>query len=212
MTAMTENAPRFTADLDKISAAVAYLAERSRYDDAFGATKLVKLLYFADCAAYLRGGKPITGCAYIRMEHGPYPQDWAATEQMLERSGVISVVEEPIAGGYRRQRWLPLQPAQDGALTDAERAILDEQLRRFADFNAAQIEEYSHAEVGWRTAQPGAVIPYNLAGFRMPPPPDAETRARGRRIAAEIREKGYRPVNDITPQHYPLPDYHNRAV
>ena len=198
MTAMTEN-PRFAADLDKISAAVAYLAERSRNDDAFGATKLVKLLYFADCAAYLRYGKPITGCAYIRMEHGPYPQDWAATERMLERSGIVSIVEEPMPGGYRRQRWLALQPAQAAALTAAERAILDEQLRRFADFNAAQIEEYSHAEVGWRISRPGAVIPYHLAGFRMPPPPDAETRARGRRIAAAIREKGYGKVTDVTP-------------
>lgn len=195
---MTENA-RFATDLDKLAAAVAYLAQRSRNDDAFGETKLVKLLYFADCAAYLRLGKPITGCAYIRMEHGPYPQDWAATERMLERSGIISVVAEPIPGGYRWQRWLPLPAANTAALTDAERAILDEQLRRFADFNAAQIEEYSHAEVGWRTAQPGAVIPYNLAGFRMPPPPNAETSARGRRIADTIREKGYGPVNDVTP-------------
>ena len=120
-------------------------------------------------------------------------------ERMLERSGIVSVVEEPIPGGYRRQRWLPLQPANAAALTDAECAILDEQLRRFADFNAAQIEEYSHAEVGWRTAQPGAVIPYNLVGFRMPPPPNAETRARGRRIADTIREKGYGKVTDVTP-------------
>ncbi len=195
---MTENA-RFATDLDKLAAAVAYLSQRSRNDDAFGETKLVKLLYFADCAAYLRYGKPITGCAYIRMEHGPYPQDWAATERMLERSGIVSVVAEPIPGGYRRQRWLPLPAANAAALTDAERDILDEQLRRFADFNAAQIEEYSHAEVGWRIAQPGAVIPYNLAGFRMPPPPNAETRARGRRIADTIREKGYGKVTDVTP-------------
>lgn len=208
---MTENI-RFAADLDKLCAAVVYLAESSIHDDAFGAAKLVKLLYFADCAAYLRRGKPITGCAYLRMEHGPYPQDWAATERMLERNGIVRVVEESITGGYRRQRWLPLQPSDPAALTDAERGILDEQLRRFADFNAAQIEEYSYAEVGWRSARPGAVIPYNLAGFRMPPPPDAETRARGQRIADTIREKGYRPANDITPKHRLLPDYHNRAV
>lgn len=199
---MTQSeSPRFAVNLDKLAAAVAYLAQRSIRDDAFGETKLVKLLYYADCAAYLRGGQPITGSAYIRMEHGPYPQDWPATERMLERQGIISVVKETIPGGYQRQRWLPTPSADTSALTDHDRAVLDEQLRRFANFNAGDIEEYSHAELGWYATAPGAVIPYNLAGFRRPTgPPTAETLAHARRVAKRIRERGYEPSRDLTPQ------------
>lgn len=188
---------RFQLQWDKLKAAVAYLTERSGNDDSFGSTKLVKLLYYADCAAYLHTGQPITGSNYIHMDHGPYPEDWRSLVGQLEREEIVRVDVEDISGSYQRRRPLLRQKATTSALTDQECSILDEQLRRFAEFNARDIEEYSHDELGWRRTVQGETIPYRLSGIRRPGTPDDETKARGRRIAKRIREEGRRVSRTI---------------
>lgn len=185
-----ENQIRFPLRWEKLAAAVAYLAQQSLHDDRFGETKLVKLLYYADCAAYQRTGEPITGTTYIRMPHGPYPDEWQVTKRRLEELDIIRVVSENVSAGHTRQRALVGAKASVEGLTEEDKAFLDEQLRQFREFTAAAIEEYSHDEVAWRTTEPGRVIPWELAGLRIPGPPDEETKARGRRIADRIRRNG----------------------
>ena len=53
------DAPTFDLRLDKLTEAVVYLVNRSQNDPNFGETKLVKLLYYADCAAYLQTGSQL---------------------------------------------------------------------------------------------------------------------------------------------------------
>ena len=187
----------FQLQWDKFKAVAAYLTERSQHDDSFGSTKLVKLLYYADCAAYLHSGKPLTGSNYIHMDHGPYPEGWRSLVDQLEREEIVRVDVEEISGGYQRRRPLLGQKATTSALSDEDRAILDDQLRRFAEFNAHDIEEYSHDELGWRITVQGESIPYRLSGIRRPGAPDEETKARGRRIAKRIREEGRRITRTI---------------
>ncbi len=186
-----EKPKRFQLQWEKLKAAVTYLAESSLHDDNFGETKLVNLLYYADCAAYFRTGRPITGSNYVRRGYGLCPEDWRSIAEQLEREEVLRVDPEDSRGSHP-----PWQPASAGtadthALTKQERAFLDEQLRRFAGFNAAQIEEYSHDEVAWRTTEPGRVIPWELTGFRMPKLTD-DVKERGQRIADHIRKHGRR--------------------
>ncbi len=185
-----EGRKRFPPQWEKLAAAVAYLTERSRRDDAFGLTKLVKLLYYADCAAYLRTGQPITGTPYVHMPHGPYPDDWENILRRLQDEHVISVLPEEIPNGNQRRRPVAGLPSAAAALTEPERRILDEQLRRFADFNAARIEEYSHDELAWRITKQGEAVPYELSGLRMPGPITHDVRERGNRIADRIRKDG----------------------
>ena len=190
----------FPLHWDKFAAAVAYLAEKSRNDDRFGVTKLVKLLYYSDCAAYMRTGQPITGASYVHMPHGPYPDNWQGMLRRLQDEGVITVLDEAVGNGNQRRRPVSSTSKDTCALTDQERRFLDEQLSRFFDFNAGQIEEYSHDELAWRVTEQGRSMPYELAGFRIPGPPDEETKARAQRIADSIREQGYRIANDVTPR------------
>ena len=46
---------------------------------------------------------------------------------------------------------------------------MDEQRQRFADFNAAAIESYSHQEIAWRATEDGEPMDYELAGITAPP-------------------------------------------
>ena len=183
---------RFPLRWEKLAAAVAYLAQHSLHDDRFGETKLVKLLYYADCAAYQRTGEPITGTTYIRMSHGPYPDEWQVNKRQLEDSGIIQVVNENISTTHTRQRALAGANGSFDALTDQDKTFLDEQLRRFREFTANAIEEYSHQDVAWHITGQGAPMPYELSGIRRPGPPDEDTIARGRRIAKRIRQEGRR--------------------
>lgn len=183
----------FSPDPDKLAAAVAHLVQRSINDGNFGELKLVKLLYYADCAAYQRTGKPITGTNYIKMPHGPYPDQWQTTIRGLESSGTVRLSRESAGNAYVRKHWLPGENAATAALTEQDKRLLDEQLRQFAEFNGAEIEEYSHNELAWDATREREVMPYELSGIRRPSlPPDAETVARGRRIAQRIREEGRR--------------------
>ncbi|MYC33382.1 MAG: DUF4065 domain-containing protein [Chloroflexi bacterium] len=182
----------FPLEWGKLAAAVSYLTERSRNDEHFGFAKLVKMLYYADCAAYIRTGRPITGVTYVHMPHGPYPDDWQAILQRLEDKQAIKILKEYVPKGYWRRRPVSGGPVAADALDEKEQVFLDEQLRRFADFSTTQIEEYSQDELAWHVAQQGEAIPYELCGIRRPGPPDEETIARGRRIAKRIREEGRR--------------------
>lgn len=199
-----ENRTRFPLRREKLAAAVAYLAQRSLHDERFGDTKLVKLLYYADCAAYQRTGEPITGTTYIRMHHGPYPDGWQMTRRGLEDLGVVRVVRETVSANHARQRTLPGEKASVDALTEQDMSFLEEQLRRFREFTASEIEDYSHEDLAWHVTAQGAPMPYELSGIRRPGPPDEETIVRGRRIAKRIREEGRRVSRVIVERDAPL--------
>ncbi len=191
---------RFFTNPDKFSAAIVYLAQRSLHDDHFGETKLVKLLYYADCAAYQRTGEPITGTSYIRMDQGPYPDGWQDAIQDMEERGIVRVQEEVFeTTGAVRKRWLPNGNADPTALTDNDRRFLDEQVHRFWEYTADQIEAYSHDDLAWHATATRQMMPYEMSGIRRPGPPDEETRARGLRILERIKREGRRIARDVTP-------------
>ena len=184
----------FQLQWDKFAAAVAYLTECSERDETFGCAKLVELLYYADGAAYLQLGTPITGSNYIHADHGPLPEDWRSLADRLEsegvvREGIVRVEGEETSSRHQCPRPALGEKATTAALDCQERSILDDQLSRFAEFSAGQIEEYSHDEVAWRTTEPQRVMPWELAGIRMPKLTD-DVKVRGQRIAEHIQKNG----------------------
>ena len=159
---------RFALRLEKLIESVIYLCHHSADDPNFGVTKLVKLLYYADCDAYLKYGEPITGNTYLHLPHGPYPENWYKVRQRMEQAGDVRVVREEAGGYHHRYRLLPNRSLQEEMLSDQEKTILDEQLAKFASFNAAGIEEFAHQGFGWLSTEDGEPIPYELSGITAP--------------------------------------------
>ena len=145
---------------------------------------------YSDCAAYIRTGRPITGVTYVHMPNGPYPDDWPPMLERMEAEQAIKILKEYAVKGYWMRRPIVERSAATDALTEKEQGFLDEQLRRFADFSAVELEEYSHDELAWRVAAQGAAMPYELCGIRMPGPVTDDVRERGNRIAERIRKHG----------------------
>lgn len=153
----TEN--EFQLRKDKLIEAVIYLSERSADDPNFGVIKLVHLLYYADCAAYLKHGGPITGVTYLHFPHGPYPEHWYKVRREMQAAGDVEVLYENDDDGHHRYRMLPNRTVNPEVLTVEECAILDEQRERFALFNTAGISEHSHQQLGWLFTEDGEPIP-----------------------------------------------------
>ena len=178
----TEN---FTLQTDKLVEAVIYLAERSADDPHFGLTKLTKLLYFADAAAYRKHGAPITGATYLHFPHGPYPANWHQLRREMQDAGDVCIDYNHQQGG-NRQYWLrPNRAARLESLSAADCAILDEQLAKFAHYNAAGIVEHSQYGLGWLATEDGEPIPYAMSGWTAPPA-DARTVAKRRQVADDL--------------------------
>ena len=180
--------PTFDLRLDKLTEAVVYLVNRSQNDPNFSETKLVQLLYYADCAAYMQTGEPITGVTYLRYPHGPYPQAWAARKNAITTAGDVDIFSEEMGTDVHRRRWTANRPVASGILSPREETILNEQLERFADFNASQIADYAHQEFGWILTEPGQPMPYDLAGLSDVPLTDENFDA-AKRIAANAASR-----------------------
>lgn len=159
----------FTQNLDKLIEAALYLGERSENDPYFGVSKLARLLYYSDCAAYLRLGQPITGTTYLHFPHGPYPENWHAARMKMEQSGAVTVLRDRHAQGYHRYGLLTNWPANREILAPAELDEMDAQLARFAGYSAAAIEDYSQYEAAWLATEDGQPMSYALAGVAAPP-------------------------------------------
>ena len=179
-----EERSRFPQRQDKLAEAVVYLCQRSSDDPNFGETKLVKLLYFADCDAFEHSGRPITGSTYLHFQHGPFPDNWSAFKSRMESEGDITVTAESTPGGYERKRTIANRPFNPGVLSAEEVAALDRQLGRFATFNGSEIVGYSHRELGWRSTQLLEPIPYHASRFSAPVREDVLL-GEARRIADE---------------------------
>lgn len=175
----------FTLQKDKLVEAVIYLAERSADDPNFGLTKLTKLLYFADAAAYRKHGVPITGATYLHFPHGPYPANWHQLRREMQAAGDVRVDYDQSQGGSHRYWLRPNRAARLEALSAADCAILDEQLDQFAHCNDAGIIEHSQYGLGWLATEDGEPISYAMSGWAAPPA-DARTAEKRRQAANDL--------------------------
>jgi hypothetical protein len=72
-------------DRDKFKALVHYVIWRAGGRDGIGATKLYKVLWFAEARAFVLSNRPISGETYIREEDGPSPRHAAEIEYWIAR-------------------------------------------------------------------------------------------------------------------------------
>lgn len=141
---------------------VLYVADRLRGDQAGGATKLNKVLYFADFAHVRRVGRPITGAEYQKLDRGPAPRRLVPVRRRLVERGEAEVVREDFLG-YEQHRLVPLRPPDLSVFDDDELATIDKVLADLESLTAKQVSDLSHEEPGWQLSSDGQIIPYETA-------------------------------------------------
>ena len=125
-------------DEGKLTELVMYVADRLREDRAGGATKLNKILFFADFAHVRRTGEPITGAQYQKLRQGPAPRRIKPVRDALVAAGAANVVREEFLG-YELHRLVPLRTPDLSVFTKVELDTIDQVLADLDGLNARQV-------------------------------------------------------------------------
>ena len=81
---------------EKLAELMLYISMKSESDETFGATKLNKLLFYADFIAYLKLKKPITGAEYQCIERGPAPRSLLPIRRKLVNPKMLQLDQQII--------------------------------------------------------------------------------------------------------------------
>jgi hypothetical protein len=171
-------------DEAKFRELVLYIADRLRGDRAGGATKLNKVLFFAEFTHLRRHHAVISGCEFQKLPHGPAPRQLLPVRRRLLAAGEAELVEEDFLG-RPQQRLVPRRAADLSAFTEEELASVDDVLDQLGGMTGTQVSDLSHEEPGWRLTAIGETIPYATAFLDFPQVPTEVTAS----LEAEVAER-----------------------
>lgn len=147
---------------DKLAELILYIAGQIRDDPDGGATKINKILYFAEFRHMRMYGTPITGVPYQKLTRGPAPRRLRPVRQQLINSD-SAVLERDDYLGYPVHRLIPKRPFNRSLFTDEEIDTVDRVVRLVRPLTASAASELSHEDMGWRMVVEGETIPYSSA-------------------------------------------------
>lgn len=146
---------------EKLGEMIVYVATKCGDDPNFGATKLNKILYFADMISYLNYGEPITGTEYMRLGQGPVPKRLLPVRDVYQKNGDIGLAVKSYYG-KEQHRVIAQRLANLDIFKPRDIAIVDEVIADLWDKNASDVSELSHG-IAWRIAKEKESIPYQAA-------------------------------------------------
>ena len=145
-------------DRAKFKALVLYVTWRSGSYANFGATKLNKVLWFAEARHYMMYGKPITGETYIRRKYGPVPEHINEICKELEKSNSVQKMTEKYHGKDLKRYVTDTPPSVD-LFSAEELSVVDWWIKSIdEEHSATSISEKSH-DYAWKIASEGELLP-----------------------------------------------------
>jgi DNA-binding XRE family transcriptional regulator/uncharacterized phage-associated protein len=154
-------------NVEKFREVLLYILEKIGARPNIGEAVIWKLLYFIDFDYYEKYEEQLIGARYKRNHHGPTPVISTQILEQMEKQGDIVRVNTKYFQ-YEQKKYLPVRKADLSILSAQEKTLIDEEIERFKDYNAAQIREYSHRDVPWITTPSQAEIDYESVFYRTP--------------------------------------------
>ncbi len=139
---------------DKFKRAIHYIVWKAGNRKGFGATKLNKVLWFADARVYVLHRRHMTGATYIREKYGPVPKQMMPARSALEKARIIEIWKDDKQTKFRTK-------------TKPDMSIFDSDELKALDFwideidkehTATSISDKTH-DYGWDIAVMGEEIP-----------------------------------------------------
>jgi hypothetical protein len=157
----------------KFEEMILLVARASEGDLNFGATKLNKILFYADFAAYRKACRSISGQVYQKLEHGPAPRRFLPVVQAMEKTGSCAWAERE-RNGFRQRRLLALREPDVSVFSAEEVQLIWKTVEDLRDLTGREVSDLSHGFVGWRLVDFGEEIPYGTVFVEEPRPLTAE--------------------------------------
>ena len=150
-------------DLEKLYGAILFFSKKG-----VSKTKLNKLLFYADFKHYKEYAISITGARYAHVPFGPAPDNYEIYYGALSSQKGIAFIEEiyPARRGGEPVVGEIIKAAKKPGLSlfaASELRIMASVQEDFEKYNAREITDFSHKEVGYRETENGDTISYNYA-------------------------------------------------
>jgi transcriptional regulator with XRE-family HTH domain len=152
-------------NLEKFKQVLLYILGKVGSKPNVGETVLNKLLYFIDFDYYEKFEENLMGATYIKNLHGPTSVELKDILVDMQKKGEIEAVRSKYFT-FEQKKYLPLKRPNLDKFSAREIEHIDEVLTRLADKNAKEIENYSHEDIPWKTAENGKQLSYESVFYR----------------------------------------------
>lgn len=152
-------------DLKKFKQVLLYVLNKVGGKPNVGETVLHKLLYFIDFDYYEKFEENLMGATYIKNHHGPTSVELGSIMKEMQEQGELEAVKSQYFK-YQQKKYLPRKRPNLEILSAREIDHIDDVLARLSDKNAAEIENYSHEDIPWKSAQDGKPLSYESVFYR----------------------------------------------
>ena len=132
-----------------------------------GQTVLYKILYFIDFDYYEKYEEQLIGAKYIKNTFGPTPVDFAKIVRQMQKDGDCEEVKSKY---FEREqtKYLPRRKADISCLSAQELEHINVTIKKYADWSATELSNYSHKDVPWIAADDKGIIDYEAVFYRTP--------------------------------------------
>jgi len=107
----------------------------------------------------------LMGATYIKNHHGPTAVELGSIMKEMQEQGELEAVKSQYFK-YLQKKYLPRKRPNLDILSAREIEHIDGVLARLSDKNAAEIENYSHEDIPWKSAQDGNPLSYESVFYR----------------------------------------------
>ncbi|MDP3089348.1 MAG: Panacea domain-containing protein [Nitrospira sp.] len=145
-------------DLKKLKALVHYICSKCPDKNLLGATKLNKILWYADAISLETRGISITKETYVKRQFGPVPKHILQVIEKLEDEDKIAVKNTPFHN-YEKREFVSLKEPNLSVFTPDEISLVDDVIREICfNHTASSISLASHDRI-WELAEIGDELP-----------------------------------------------------
>jgi uncharacterized phage-associated protein len=130
-----------------------------------GKTVIWKILYFSDFDFYELYEKHLTGEEYYKLPMGPAPKNFDKAISELKDKRKIKETKIK-CGDYLQIKYTSLKEPELSLLDAIEIKEIDKVIRKLSSMNAAQISEYSHKDMPWKSAKDKEQLDYEMVFYR----------------------------------------------
>lgn len=152
-------------NLEKFKQVILYVLGKVGSKPNVGETVLHKLFYFIDFDYYEKYEENIMGATYIKNHHGPTSIELGSIIENMQKSGELEAVQSKYFK-YEQKKYLPHKRPNLDILSAREIEHIENVLARLSDKNAKEIENYSHEDIPWKSAQDGEPLSYESVFYR----------------------------------------------